>query len=728
MDLQNKNWIQASASCDAPYFRKTFDISEPSTAALAICGLGFYELYINGQKVNRECFIPITSDYHSRDTSNFLYPINGSFTHRTYYDVYDVTKYLCHGRNVIAVSLGNGWYNQSDRVVEGHQSFGRPRLTFRFNMYGSENLTIVSDQETRCHRSEVIYNNLFYGEKHDLRLSLPGWQATDFDDSQWAYATAVDPLETIMCLSECPSDKVIDQIVPRKIRTDGQRTIYDVGRCLSGRIVLNGLIADNKTVTIRHSDLLTPERNLDFSSCGTETQIQTAQYTGNGSSGIFYPKFSWQAFRYFEVTGDFNEINDTPLLCEIIHTDVKQTSSFNCSNETLNWIYNAYIATQLSNLHCGVPSDTPNRERLGYTGDGQLLCRSAMLTLDMQLIYRKWIRDILDCQDQDTGRIQHTAPFQGGGGGPAGWGAAIVEIPYQYYVHYQDSSILEACFEPMLHWFCYLENKSEDNLVTGGEVGGWCLGDWNAPYGMTIPAPFVNTYFYIKSLLTAAKIAKVLGLTSKSVQLKDDAARKKEALRQHYYDESTNSYCGGVQAANAFAIDINLGNHEMLMELNKKYNAVNEFDTGIFGTDILIRVLFEHGFAQTAYRLLTATGPATYENMRRSGGSTLWESFLGGADSRNHPMYGAVTSYLFTNILGIKYRGKKDLLIQPNLINDLDFATGEITTIYGPIQVEYIKKNSSVRFCICSPQDMNVTLSYAGEKYPIASGKVEIVF
>ena len=727
MNLQNENWIQADASCDAPYFRKTFDISKPADATLAICGLGFYELYINGQKVNQECFIPITSDYHPRNTSEFLYPLNGNFTHRTYYDVYDVTPYLRPENNVIAVSLGNGWYHQTDRVVEGHQDFGQPRLTFRLEMHGDENVTVISDQKTRWHSSDITYNNLFYGEKQDLRLALPAWQSTDFDDSKWADATMVAPLDTTLCISKCPGDKVIDRIIPQKIQINEQRTIYDVGHCLSGRIVLNGLIANGKTVTIRHADQLTTDGNLDFSSCGTETQIQTTEYTGNGSPGLFYPKFSWQAFRYFEVTGNLKGIGDTPILCEVIHANVKQTSSFRCSNETLNWIYNAYITTQLSNLHCGVPLDTPDRERLGYTGDGQLLCRSAMLMLDMQSFYQKWIQDILDCQDRDTGRIQHTAPFQGGGGGPASWGAAIVEIPYQYYIHYRDQNMLKTCFEPMLRWFSYLESKSKDDLVVSGEPGGWCLGDWNAPYGMTIPAPFVSTYFYIKSLLTVAEIAKIIGFTEKSGQLQNIATQKKAALRQHYYDESTNSYCGGVQAADAFAVDIGLGNPEMLINLNQKYAAVNEFDTGIFGTDILIRVLFGNGFAKTAYQLLTADGPATYENMRRGGGTTLWESFLGGTDSRNHPMYGSVTRYLFTNILGIKYCGEKDLLIQPDLVDDLDFATGKITTIYGPISVEYTKKDGHTRFYICRPQNMKVTLRFAGKDYPIEAQKEELV-
>lgn len=78
----------------------------------------------------------------------------------------------------------------------------------------------------------------------------------------------------------------------------------------------------------------------------------------------------------------------------------------------------------------GMSLSCPHRERLGYTGDGQITAPAAMLLLDSREFYRKWIRDILDSQDPDTGHVQHTAPFMGGGGGPGGWGSAVIIVPY----------------------------------------------------------------------------------------------------------------------------------------------------------------------------------------------------------------------------------------------------------------------------------------------------------
>lgn len=140
------------------------------------------------------------------------------------------------------------------------------------------------------------------------------------------------------------------------------------------------------------------------------------------------PWFTWHGFRYFELTN-----NAEPVRCEVVHSDCAVTSSFESGSEMLNWLYDAYIRTQLSNMHSGVPSDCPHIERLGYTGDGQLCCEAAMMLLDSQKFYKKWLEDISDCQSIGNGHVQHTAPFMGGGGGPAGWGGAIAVVPYEMY-------------------------------------------------------------------------------------------------------------------------------------------------------------------------------------------------------------------------------------------------------------------------------------------------------
>ena len=144
----------------------------------------------------------------------------------------------------------------------------------------------------------------------------------------------------------------------------------------------------------------------------------------------------------------------------------------------LNWLYEAYIRTQLDNYHGCIPSDCPHRERLGYTGDGQLTAETAMLLLDTKELYRKWYQDILDSQGAETGHIPHTAPFLGGGGGPGGWGCAVYQVPLAWAKIYGDDSLLVQGYDAILRWFDYMDAHSEKGLVVREEEGGWCLGDW----------------------------------------------------------------------------------------------------------------------------------------------------------------------------------------------------------------------------------------------------------
>lgn len=175
--------------------------------------------------------------------------------------------------------------------------------------------------------------------------------------------------------------------------------MLDVGENISGYVrFLQKGEAGSRTV-VRFSENLKDNGELDFGSCGGEEQIQSCECISNGEENLFEPKFTWFGFRYFEVTGNAEEIEAV-----VVHSKIAVTSSFRSDSENLNWLYDSYIRTELDNMHCGVVSDCPHRERLGYTGDGQLTCDTAMLLLDSRMLFRKWIQDIADCQDKTTGQ------------------------------------------------------------------------------------------------------------------------------------------------------------------------------------------------------------------------------------------------------------------------------------------------------------------------------------
>lgn len=345
----------------------------------------------------------------------------------------------------------------------------------------------------------------------------------------------------------------------------------------------------------------------------------------------------------------------------------------------------------------------PHIERRGYTGDGQLMCETVMMLFDAERFYRKWINDIADCQDKISGHVQYTAPYVRSGGGPGGWGCAIVEVPYVFYKMYGDKELLRDMYHKMLHYFDYLEAHSENNLVMSDQPGLWCLGDWCTAEEIKIPVPFVNNFFYIKSMLRVIEIEKILGINDKTPELNRRIKDRCNALIENYYNPDTGDFCSNIQGTNAFAVLLKLGDKRTLNNIVTYYSEYGMYDTGIFGTDILTKILFEKGYPDLAFKLMSSTGKYSFGNWMNRGSTTLWEYWTEDR-SHDHPMFGAVTRYLFMYILGIRQKESSccynDFVIEPMNIADLSYAEGYITTKNGKISVKFVRVDSCIDFTI----------------------------
>ncbi|MFA7674168.1 MAG: family 78 glycoside hydrolase catalytic domain [Clostridia bacterium] len=687
-------WIMPARDMDSALFRKDFTLTDKTQGRIVICGLGYFELFINGKKVGDDLFVPAYSDYEPRDTADFRYPIYDQMDHRIYALEYDVTEYLQIGNNTIGIMLGSGFYNQTKRTGEGHVSYGRIKLCF--NMTTDEG-SVISDASVRFKEGFIRSSNLFYGEEHDYRGFDYGWDTAACDKNNWEDVTISGIPESSFHIQDCPVDKVIRKIKPKLVKRFSGYSLYDTGENISGYPVVYSK-AKNETITVECAENITDDLTLDFGSMGgSKGQKGTDTYITDGINEYYHPVFTWHGFRYFTATD-----NCEPVECRVIHADIGITSSFKCNDETLNWYYDAFIRSMLTNMHGGVPSDCPHRERLGYTGDGQLCCSSAMYTLDAMKFYRKWMEDIKEGQDMVTGHVQHTAPFNGGGGGPAGWGGAIVTVPYEYYMHYSDISVLVEFFPRMMKYFNYMESRCKNGFVASEEKGGWCLGDWCAPDQTVIPESYVNTCLYISYLDTAIKIAGILNKQTEIIKLEKLRKNASEAVINAYRSNTEHIFIGGIQGADAFAYLIGSGDDRTLKNIESRYTKLGTYDTGIFGTYILNKVLFENGHADLAYRLMTNKMSASFFNMKEHGATTLWERWNG--DSNNHPMFGASVRYIFEHILGITQpygcAGFDSVIIAPKIIEGLDHIKGHMTAALGIISVGYDKKSDSIDFSI----------------------------
>ena len=254
----------------------------------------------------------------------------------------------------------------------------------------------------------------------------------------------------------------------------------------------------------------------------------------------------------------------------------------------------------------------------------------------------------------------------------------------------------------MLSYFEYMEAHSEYGLVTSDQDGKWCLGEWcvpsNHPGNTVLPPAFINTYFYVKALEIAHKIAGIIKAKDQDV-LRRRIEIRKSAIKAAYFNSNNGNFLNNQDGANAFALDIGLGDTRTKENFISHYEALGYYDTGIFGTDIVTRLLFEYGRSDVAIKLLTSDTPHGFGKWYTDGETTIPEYWLN-ARSKNHPMFGAITAYLFEYVLGIQQKegcyGYSEVIISPQATDHIASVCGHITCKNGKISTEYVKCNESI--------------------------------
>lgn len=229
-------------------------------------------------------------------------------------------------------------------------------------------------------------------------------------------------------------------------------------------------------------------------------------------------------------------------------------------------------------------------------------------------------------------------------------------VPLAWAKIYGDDSLLVQGYDAILRWFDYMDAHSEKGLVVREEEGGWCLGDWCFPASEEkeqLPEAFINTFYYLHELQEMMQISEKMN-NKLPIRFAEREKNVKNAFLDAYFDPETGDFCEGRAAGNAYGLALGLGDERTKKHLVEKYEALGRFDTGIFGTSMLLEQLFSIGAGDLAVRLLTNDSEAaSFAHMKRNGATTLWERW-DGRESHNHPMFGACVRLLFTQILGIR--------------------------------------------------------------------------
>lgn len=720
-------WISAEDSEICPIIRKDFSVCELVSASIDILGFASFVFYVNGKRGSEDLFLPLATDYEFRNS-----PVGEVTAHRSYVSHYDITSLLSEGRNSLSVFLGDGWYTGRTGIYE-EVPYGKKKLCFKINIKTKEKeYSVISDTDAFYKDSFVKYSDLNFGEEHDYTDYFDGL-LTDEIDSSWRGVVQAKEPETNYGYSDCPPDRIIEILPAKKICEKDGVVLYDVGKNITGYPSLS-VEGYSGEVEVYFSESLDERGDLYEKS----KHRQRLKFKVGDEKRVLEPMFTWLGFRYFTVKGDAKVISVKRVNC-----DIDINSHFECDDETLNWLYEAYLLTELSNMHQGFPSDCPHIERRGYLGDGHLTCPCAMLMLDAKSFYEKWIEDISDSQDRISGHAQYTAPYTHSGGGPGGFSHGFIKIPYEYYLHYGDDAPLHKMYPQFLEYLRYLEEHSDFELVTSDKEGEWCLGEWCVPLektgdmlavsdakpgGTIIPPAYVNTVYFVKSLELMIKIARLLGKDGDIATFEKMIARKKAAIKAAYFNPNNGTFIGNQEGANAFALDIGLGDGRTKESFIAYYEKYPYYDTGIFGTEVVSRLLFEYGRADLVKKMMCAVEPRGYGDWRLAGATTLWE-YWKKPRSQSHPMFGAPAVFLFEYILGIKQVegsvGYKNVIIEPSVNTDLNYASGSVSTTLGEISVCYRKAEGKITLEVTVPEGTEATVRLFGkEKRVVGKSKV----
>ena len=689
----------------APMFRKDFTVEkEIEKAVVYVTGLGYFELFLNGEKVGDDVLVPNQTNYSKRpELSNRFIQLDDKFKeYRVMYLAYDVKKMLLQGGNAIGSILGNGFYNPSSAWTEG---YGSPRFIAQLHLTfsdGSEEV-IISDKSWKVGKSPILMDMVYYGEHYDARFEQPSWSSAGFDDLKWENAVDRKAPAGKLVAHTAHSDKVVERLKPIRIeKMYNGNYIVDFGVEISGWVKLSNVEAPaGHKIEIKY---------LGNNFSGDNSYI----FSGNGKED-YAARFNWFVFREVEIVNWNGELSPEQITAEVVNTFVEESATFETSNPLFNRVNKIWKRSQTDNMHGGIASDCPHRERSAYTGDAQVACVAVMHNFDVKNFYHKWIHDIIGAQNIETGYVPNAAPWQPGCGGGVAWGAAICIMPWEFYRHFGAADILEDSYPAMKEYIRYMKSWVDaDGIMFSKRTGGdgeilkWFnLGEWVTP-GELPADDLVHTFYFWRCADFTAKSAKVLGKLDEAKIYADLAELTKQAFHKRFYDAEKGSY--GVAGSNIFALKMGIPKNQYKKVVNalKENIKANDghLDTGIFGTQFFFEVLSENGMHDLAYEAMNKKDEPGYGRWLELGGTTTWEKWDTGG-SHNHPMFGGGLVWYYRKLAGmntdLNEPAYRHIIFRPQPVDDMSFAKYYNNTSYGEAGIFWEKENDKFSMEITIP-------------------------
>ncbi len=757
----------ARSTFPVPYLRKNFTLpAEVVAARLYVTALGVFECSINGQTVGADVFAPGWTDYHKR----------------VQYLTYDVTALLQSGANTLGALLGDGWAAGYLGWLHRQNYVDRPQLLAQLEVTLADGSTqiMLSDGSWTHQFGPITHSDFLSGEAYDARREIPGWDTPTFNAAHWLpVATFEQPDVEIVALNG-PTVKRIQELPPVSFSNRGamgrKRYLFDLGQNMVGRVRFQGAGAAGKTITLRFAEVLNADGSPYYTNLRSAHATDYYTFKGSGVE-VWESKFTFHGFRYVEIEGDTGPVTAETITGIVLHSDMAQTGTFECSDPLLNQLQKNILWGQKGNF-VDVPTDCPQRdERLGWTGDIQVFVRTAAFNMDVAGFMTKWAGDVTDAQNAD-GSVPAVVPYATDvptDGGPA-WADAAIICPWTIYLCYGDTRILEQSYPTMTRFMGFLLANSPGYVRCAPDWEGWPgFGDWLSINAST-PRDLLGTAFLAYDAHLLAQIAAILGKT-------DDAARYQqlfeevkavfasrylvgseipvvpvvpsEARRQ--MDEADALSRGTLRQVDYGDVKSEVFNSDLFTPTQTAYVLALHFDllpenlrplaaqeltadlerrglhlsTGFVGSPYLNHVLSRYGQLDTAYALLNQKTWPSWLYAVTQGATTIWERWDGWTpengfqtpemNSFNHYAYGAIGAWLYNTVAGIDIdpaaAGYKHSILRPQPGGGLTYARATLDTLYGTLVSGWTLENGVFTYTVTVPPNTSatVTLPCAGQ-------------
>ncbi len=754
----NARWIgtpaesvwQENDSPASPMLRKEFHAEKGiSRAILYTSALGLYEAYLNGSRVGHGQLAPEWTDYHSM----------------AQYQAHDVTRKLQVGPNVLGAILGPGWYAGRIGMSQVFANtlrgvYGR-RMAFIALLHvqyaDGKIQTIVTGPDWQCTLDGPIRgSDLLDGEQYDARRQCSGWCEAGYDSDAWSTAETMMGPQLVAQRNE--SIQITRRMSARTINEVSPNTwVVDFGQNLVGWCCLKIHNAQpGAQITLRHAEALQSDGTMYMENMRGASPVDRYMARGDDSE-VYEPRFTYHGFRFAEITGLFQPPALEDIEACVVHSAMRDTGEFECSDDMGNRIMRAVQWTHRNNMH-GIPTDCPQRdERLGWMGDAQVFAQTAIFNMDMAAFFTKWLADVRGAQAQD-GRFPDIAPHpydpnQRFSGNP-GWSDAGLTIPWAMYVNYGDRSILAEQYDAAKRYIDWCTRNNPDRIwnnrsqLTPLWYGDWLNADtlkdlpnWPATGG-EVAREIYSTAFYAHSTQLLSRMAGVLGYNEDQGRYNELAGEIRKAFNDSFVSPDGRIQ-GDTQSGYALALLFDLLPDSLRRRAAQRMKDAlatygGALSTGFHSTVRLMLELSRYGYHEEAYALLMRKTMPSWGYMVENGGTTIWERWDGWVEGRGfqnpgmnsfcHYAIGAVGEWIYRVVGGLNpdesAPGWKHFHVRPVPGGGLTFARTTYQSIRGTIQSQWRIENDNFVLDVTVPPNTTATIQLPdSSEYQAISGE-----